>query len=337
VEGKELYRRGGAVVVRERIASEVIYADLQQHCKKMFDMEIYEAIPINKGYLNLKWKIRTNKGTFLLKQYNQERFQTYDWNEVENILNIQQKFYNEGIACPSYLTYEGNIMQTTEQGEKFAVMYYCEGENIEPGKVNMAQMYELGAQTGKIHRLLNEGKEFSSPFFIPPSKEDRMGYWKESYKEAEEWLRPLIKLQIKATEVVDFSLLSQCEIGLAHRDLWVDNMLFSGDKLSAILDFDRLAVDYPELDVARAIMSCSLEDNHFRIGNVQAFLNGYRTEHDFPKRKVVRALWMLLYMEGKWWIHKNMYKIGPAPIRFAKEMTWLAEHCTELGEWFGEM
>jgi homoserine kinase type II len=318
---------------------ESVYADLQKHCKKIFGIEIKEVMQIHLGYMNLKWKISTNEGVFLLKQYNKVRFQTYDWNEVESILNLQQKLHNEGVACPSFLTHEGRMMQTTEDDEKFTVMHYCEGQNIEAGKVNEAQMYELGAQNGKMHRLLNEGKTFdhATPFFIPPSKEERMTYWTELYKDAEEWLQPLIKLQMKATEAVDFSLISRCEIGLAHRDLWVDNILFSGDKLSAILDFDRLTVDYPELDVARAIISCSLDDDYFHMENAQAFLDGYRTEYDFPKGQLVRALWMLLYMEGEWWIQKNMYKIGPAPIRFAEEMVWLSEHYLELEDRFGEM
>nr|WP_237171634.1 phosphotransferase [Paenibacillus sp. IHB B 3084] len=38
--------------------------------------------------------------------------------------------------------------------------------------------------------------------------------------------------------------------GWVHRDLWTDNVLFNDDKLSAILDFDRLDYDYTQLDIA---------------------------------------------------------------------------------------
>ncbi|GGE58791.1 phosphotransferase enzyme family protein [Priestia taiwanensis] len=323
------------------IASTVerVYEDLAQQCKKRFDLDIYEATRINKGYLNFKWKICTNKGTFLLKQYDKERFKKYDWDEVIHVLFTQQQLRREGVACPSFLMYEGKVMHTTEQGENFTVMHYCEGYNVEAGKVNAAQMYELGIHTGKMHRLLNEGKSFvgATPHFIPPSKEARMNYWEQVHKEAEEWLQPLVELQMKATEILDYSLIERAEIGLAHRDLWVDNILFTEDGLSAILDFDRLHVDYPELDVARAIISCSLDGDVFHIKNVQAFLVGYRTERPFPKGQLVRAMWMLLYMEGKWWIHNNMYKIGPAPIRFAAEMVWLSKHCEEMERRFGEL
>ncbi|MDQ0166176.1 phosphotransferase [Bacillus horti] len=42
---------------------------------------------------------------------------------------------------------------------------------------------------------------------------------------------------------------------LDHRDLWMDNLLFHGNRVSAVLDFDRRKYDYPQLDVDRAIMS----------------------------------------------------------------------------------
>ena len=49
-----------------------------------------------------------------------------------------------------------------------------------------------------------------------------------------------------------------------HRDLWVDNFLFYNDKVSAILDFDRMDYDYVELDIGRTVISCALHDGVFK-------------------------------------------------------------------------
>ncbi len=132
-------------------------------------------------------------------------------------------------------------------------------------------------------------------------------------------------------------MLTACECGWAHRDLWVDNLLFEQDRLSAILDFDRLNYDYPELDVARAILSCSLLKDDFQAGNARAFLSGYRTECEFPVGKFVRALRMLWYMESPWWITKTMDQHSVPPARFAEEMLWLAKSHLELGEMVGDL
>ncbi|MFH4317152.1 phosphotransferase, partial [Acinetobacter baumannii] len=71
---------------------------------------------------------------------------------------------------------------------------------------------------------------------------------------------PYIKLQQEATQLVNVDQFYNSKKGWVHRDLWVDNFLFHNDKVSAILDFDRLDYDYVKLDIGRAVISCSLHD-----------------------------------------------------------------------------
>ena len=56
-----------------------------------------------------------------------------------------------------------------------------------------------------------------------------------------------------------------------HRDLWVDNFLFYNDKVSAILDFDRMDYDYVELDIGRTVISCALHDGVLNKSLVASF------------------------------------------------------------------
>ncbi|PFA58399.1 phosphotransferase, partial [Bacillus cereus] len=111
-----------------------------------------------------------------------------------------------------------------------------------------------------------------------------------------------------------------------HRDLWVDNFLFLNDKVSAILDFDRMDYDYVELDIGRVVISCALSDGVLNKSLVASFLEGYRNEVDFPVGNIVRAIQMLWYMESTWWIHANMDQHSVPPSRFADEMNWIAEN-----------
>ena len=75
---------------------------------------------------------------------------------------------------------------------------------------------------------------------------------------------------------------------MVHRDLWVDNFLFYNDKVSAILDFDRMDYDYVELDIGRTVISCALHDGVLNKSLVASFLEGYRNELDFPVGNIVR-------------------------------------------------
>ena len=131
-------------------------------------------------------------------------------------------------------------------------------------------------------------------------------------------------------------MFEELETGWAHRDLWVDNLLFHDSRLSAVLDFDRLQYDYPPLDVARAIISCALDDS-LKVSLVTAFINGYKEERSVEPGHVTKSLQLLWYMESTWWINADMDRHSVPPARFAKEMNWLARNLKNLPEILGDL
>ena len=138
-------------------------------------------------------------------------------------------------------------------------MEYMAGSNLAPGSLNCEQMCALGRVTARMHNVVNDGfhGKYTSPKFVPPPVRERLVHWKtllESAKGDGHWSK-IIENQLIATEQFSFEEIASQEPGWAHRDLWVDNLLFEGNDLTAILDFDRFGYDYPELDVARAIIS----------------------------------------------------------------------------------
>ncbi|WP_150275682.1 phosphotransferase enzyme family protein [Paenibacillus tepidiphilus] len=322
---------------------DVVYQELESSCKYYFGLDVQKAVQVKRGWLNLKWKLETSSGVYLLKQYNAGRLKKYNLEDLRGALQFHQQLQAEGVACPRLLTHNGEIMQVTESGQLFVVMEYCPGYTVRPGTAKESQMYALGCQTGRMHRLLNDNAPlpYKEPQFLPPGKEARMLHWQNACKEAEAdgkaWLAEIMELQLKATEAFDLTILGKVAKGLAHRDLWVDNILFEEDGLSAILDFDRLRYDYPELDLARAVISCSLQETGFQTDKVKACLEGYRKEQSFAKGRLAESLRMLWYMESEWWINKQMDRHSASPARFAEEMLWLSRNHSQLDELFGDM
>ncbi|MCU5534184.1 phosphotransferase [Bacillus cereus] len=314
----------------------MILQELQVECESLFEFKIKKVIPIHRGWLNLKWKLETDVGNFVLKQYNKERYKLYDPLTLLQALHQQQRLHNNGVSCPKLLTYKNNVMHTSKNNERFVVLEYKEGNLISPGKVNKKEIYSLGKTIGHMHNLLNDGSliEGETPKFVPPTIEERVKHWEEKRREAEqlgkEHILPYIKLQQEATQLVNVNQFYNSKKGWVHRDLWVDNLLFHNDKVSAILDFDRLDYDYVELDIGRAVISCALHDGVLNKSFVASFLEGYRNELDFPVGNIVRAIQMLWYMESTWWIHANMDQHSVPPSRFADEMNWIAKNYSTL-------
>ncbi|MDU4697883.1 MULTISPECIES: phosphotransferase [Paenibacillus] len=322
------------------VQEEMVLDELKRAFIHHFSTPIRQATPIRRGWLNYKWKITTDLGDFVLKQYNQERFKSYKPETLQLALSQQKRLSDLGFPCPTLLASNGELMLESANGEKFIVMGYCEGQRVPPGQANTEQLYELGRITGQMHLMLNDGTLYrkSSALFCPPSREERLNHWIELQERAQnsenvqaDWLTQ-VETQRVATENLNLEGFESIESGWAHRDLWMDNLLFHKRGVAAILDFDRLNYDFPRLDVARAVMSCAFR-NTLDMSLAAAFMEGYRQEQPSPAQQapfLATSLQMLWYMESVWWIHDHMELHSLPPVRFAQEMNWLAKHINDL-------
>jgi homoserine kinase type II len=321
--------------LKKQVGEQSLWDHLKREAESRFDLQIHKSTPINRGWLNQKWKIETNKGTYLLKQYNRERIKKYDFDTIRNALLTQNRCLKNGIPCPELLKHEGELLHESSNGELFTVMRYMDGNLIKPGEVNPQQMKSLGYATGKLHKLLNDGilPPKKDTIFNLPSIQGRIDHWNSVLVECDEkgleYIRPLILLQKEATNKMINEDFESMNPGWCHRDLWVDNILFSKDSVTAILDFDRLNYDFVELDIGRIIISACLHKDTLNKKAVQAFIEGYNNTNEVSLERLIKSLRLVWYMESTWWVSVMVHE-GEPPKRFAHEMIWLAQNLGDL-------
>lgn len=89
-----------------------------------------------------------------------------------------------------------------------------------------------------------------------------------------EFIRALER-ERRILETLSADFFDRMETGIGHEDFTPDNMLFFGNEVSAILDFDRSQYGYRLHDVGRAILSFALKDGEMDLKKAYAFLEGY--------------------------------------------------------------
>lgn len=325
------------------LTEEMVLNDLINTCNRYFGFKIFDATPIKRGWLNLKWKITTDTGVYLIKQYNKERYKKYNHDELLIAFSQQMQLHNRGIPCAKLYSHKGEFLIKSDKGELFMLMEFCNGNVIPPGKLNVHQMFDLGRATGNMHHLLNNGKQkvTRGPEYNPSSREQRLIHWESAWNHANNTgkfnLLSIFEAQYRLTETINLENFNLSKTGWAHRDLWVDNLLFEEKNISAILDFDRMKYDYPQLDVARAVISGALDDNNLDYSLVKAFKEGYSEQHLLENGSIINALKMLWFMESTWWIDSTMDQHSGPPERFAQEMIWLSENQKELESMIGDL
>ncbi|MBM7568588.1 phosphotransferase enzyme family protein [Paenibacillus sacheonensis] len=310
--------------------------------KTRFGRSVSEAAPIDKGWLNVKWKMATDQGPAFVKHYHPDRYKLHASPErrsaIERSLQLQHRLSLAGIPCPKVSHDGASFMQQTPSGLFYAVHDWVEGQTAEAGHLNDAQMFALGEATGRMHRWLRAEAPTGQLSWRP----DKAAYgreWQINWNKAEEsadhtvmeWLR-----RSRATiESLDFARFEQCKAGWLHWDLWVDNIVLHARGVAGIVDFDRMAFAYPEIDIARAVLSGALRDGHMRLFEAQAFMDGYRGHAEAPRGILSRSLRLLYVIESGWWLRTEVRRDSELTgllARFVEEMHWLEDHWDSLEE-----
>lgn len=71
-----------------------------QDLQAAFGIQICSFSTVSGGYLNKKWRVETDAGDLLVKQYSHERFSRRKLNEIEQALKRQMILFDAGIPCP---------------------------------------------------------------------------------------------------------------------------------------------------------------------------------------------------------------------------------------------
>mgnify|MGYP006066250607 FL=1 len=335
---------------------EAIRADLESS----FGLHGDSVNPVSGGWMNRKWKLVCGGKEWLVKQFSRKRFSQKQLNWIEESMQRQIIAQREGVPCPRVLSFRGKVLRTLADGTTYMVMEFCPGVMLDHNTVMTDQMYSLGRACGQIHRTFSalppqgvRGYPLDRKSVLHELREHYRTQMEECGKAAEEggpagsssdfsdtsakFFRALER-ERRILEKLPADFFDRLETGIGHEDFTPDNMLFSGNEVSAILDFDRSQYGYCLHDVRRAILSFALKDGEMDLKKAYAFLEGYGEwmafggssragcSGDWLERTLSDALMLTWCIEAPWWVKKGVFAgASVKPGRFLEEITWVGE------------
>lgn len=205
---------------------------------------LLEFAPIESGSVQTNYKLRTDSGTYVLRYYENRRFE-----QVQFELELLKKLQSEGFPCAACIQpVTGGLC--TYRDKPYTVFEFVEGEHIEhPNAAQAEDLIRLIARLGKSTRGLKL-----------PHAEARLTYNKvtleklaretaeklgtdEGFKKLEWYLAELQKLELSETMTT----------GVCHCDFYFTNILYRGDEVRALLDFDDANETYLFFDIVSFI------------------------------------------------------------------------------------
>ena len=305
---------------------------------KSYSLQCYQVTPITGGWLNQKWKILTNKGEFLVKQFSHQRFTKEKLKLIEEALQRQIILANAGVTCPSIIQYKTKAIRFLDNETSYLVMEFCLGEIKNSETITISQIQSLGSTCGLMHKTFSllpidsvDGYPIDCQqvidslwnFFYTKSQNCSLVASSE-YQHAVYSLEPILKQLNK-----DF--FNKLPIGIAHEDFTFDNILFDSDGVSAVIDFDRNCYSYLWHDIGRAIMCFAFDGKDLNNKKIAAFIKGYSQHLELTLSDIISALWITCCIETPWWIQPEFFleDRGKA-VRFKDEILWIHQHWFEL-------
>ena len=220
---------------------------------------------ISGGFGNSNFKLITTDGEFLLKICDEKDSAELNM-QISLLQHLHQYTYPTVYPIPTKAE-----KQLTHEAFGSVMLYpFLQGEQPQSSPKVLAQ---LGEALAKLHRIppIERLPRFAMGIsqMIPFFKEVQCTQFAT---------HPFVELLKSQLESMEPQLNAPLPIGLLHGDLFLDNTLFNGDEMVAILDFEEGCYDTLLIDVGMTVIGCCYTPQHqLDVEAAKRFLDAYNT------------------------------------------------------------
>ena len=226
-----------------------------------------EARGIPHGSINTNYRLQTESGVYFLRHTTVRSPADLDF-EAAFISHLVEG----GFPAPTMVrTAEGSSFLEIAGG-RASVFRHLPGEELTRAALTPEHCEQLGGQLAKLHRIANS---FSSDRKNPYSPATVQQWLYELAGHAQAEIRALVKeLQpsFDLSQAFQGGLLPR---GAIHADLFMDNVKWVGDRVSAFFDFEMACRETFALDIAITLNAWCF-DGRYRPELCRAFIRGYQ-------------------------------------------------------------
>lgn len=167
------------------------------------------------------------------------------------------------------------------RGKPFAVFPFVDGEILCQARITPRVCRKVGAVLAQIHLCTPKLSKFHEGRFELPDLERRLDrIEREARPELVEAARGIRAADRRYAPMRDVSLAH----GVLHGDLFRDNVLWQGDEIAAVIDFESAALGAFAFDLAVTVLAWCYSDQ-FELELVRALLRGYHEKRPLSAKE----------------------------------------------------
>ncbi len=224
---------------------------------------------IPSGSVNTHYRIDTLKGRFFLK-IDEVKSEMEVKREIDLLLYLRK----HGFPCPQLIIDRKGRQYRELAGRCLSVYKFIDGQPRTAPELNLNQLENAGRVLADLH-VIGKGykKGIDNRFSF-----DRVA---DVYHEVRDRLPSYFKRITRTLdeEVGYLEHYLECKLpkGIIHGDLFLDNVLFRGDKVVGVLDFEAASRGKYIFDLATAVNALCFDGERYDLKRFEALIGGYES------------------------------------------------------------
>ena len=243
--------------------------NLKDFLKSYNFTDINSFMGINEGIQNTNYKIKLDLKDFILTIYEN----IDDENDLKFFLNLMNHLSSRGIKCPIPLKNSSSKMIGKIKDKPAALLTFLGGKSIT--QIREIHTYQIGIALAELHL---GGEKFKQ------KKRNELSIygWQKLLVKNKNKLNKLEsklfnKIKNKIIEI-ERNWPKNLPSGIIHADLFPDNVLFTNNKVTGLIDFYFSCNDFFVYDLSICINAwCFSDNNKFIRGLFLSLIKGYES------------------------------------------------------------
>lgn len=230
---------------------------------------ILSASPILQGSVNSNYLVESSKGRFLLRV---DEVKTES--EVKRELDLLVFLRKHSFPCPHPLQDRMGRYWREYEGKCASVFRYYDGRVVAVERLRPIQLEVIGRALGELHVI---GKGYKKGIDNRFSFERIADLYLNVRGRLPNYFRKIARTLEDEVDYLTRYLEGKLPKGVIHGDMFADNLLFRGEKLTAVLDFEAACRGKFIFDLATAVNALCFADGQYSLDRFRHLLHGYES------------------------------------------------------------
>lgn len=222
---------------------------------------------ITEGVENTNYFINTLAQDYILTIYEKR----VDENDLPFFINLLSNLSENKFPCPKPIANKNNQKINKIKNKNAALVTFLNGQS--KNKITSDECFEIGKITAQLHEIT---KKFNVSRKNNLSIESWQNIFEKTIKQKIDLDETIIKKTKNYLNFLKDNWPKNLPQGIIHADLFPDNIFFTNNKVSGIIDFYFACNDFFAYEIAICINSICFDNNStFNMTKAKNLIDGY--------------------------------------------------------------